>query len=357
MKKIGVLAFSLSISCSSFSAEIYTGKSDGITYLTNKKPETSNAKRVVVAQSSSSNKSPIGTYSANKKSKNNIPIEQRGTLQSTNSAKPSTQIGYAIMNGTYSTDEDMGTPPKTIKSSKPISINQQLMQYYSQENIDPEFLKQHTLEYLKVGEEPQIILVEASSRTEKDFNEITADLLSKSFINIARSYFISPEISKSEIIDFAKLKRIKYVVVLKGSLDKRLSFDVGSSTDAKNKSIINQLNIDASEYYIFYFIKDITSVPNAIGIKMRNLSQDERLKYQTNTGVTASVILDKSKAFFSNVLKNDVITKINGKKLVDVEEFNKLKNEILKTTSTLELTILRDVNGQIKELVIPITME
>lgn len=116
-------------------------------------------------------------------------------------------------------------------------------------------------------------------------------------------------------------------------------------------------NLDYGYYYavIFYVKSSFFNKPNALGLSIDEIPLEKTKLYQRNTGGYVVNVVKNSRAYTSNIVVEDVITAINDKKLLKVEDFNQIKDAELKNNKTLNLTIIRLINNEPKEIQIPVS--
>ena len=61
----------------------------------------------------------------------------------------------------------------------------------------------------------------------------------------------------------------------------------------------------------------VKSKPMALGAYFQDLSQEQRKRIGSNKGAVISIIVDKSPAFYADVLSGDIIKSINGIEIID----------------------------------------
>lgn len=83
---------------------------------------------------------------------------------------------------------------------------------------------------------------------------------------------------------------------------------------------------------------------------MSEIPRDKKTLYQRNTGVYVQLVVKNSRAYYSNILPGDVIIALNDLDILTPASFDLIKEKELKNTKTLNLTILREVNGTLKRL-------
>lgn len=117
---------------------------------------------------------------------------------------------------------------------------------------------------------------------------------------------------------------------------------------------LNNLDV-AYQYAVFFLAIDNSwKKPNTIGIRMGEIPLDRKSIYQRNTGVYVSEIIKNSRAYYANIINGDVIIGINNIPVYEPEQFNQLKEQELLKAKTITFTILRPVNGDLREIQIPV---
>lgn len=197
--------------------------------------------------------------------------------------------------------------------------------------------------YLKPNEQP--ILEETSSM--EDFMLARENLRSKGHASLGSSQFLDYKISEKLALEQAKKIKATHVITLTELANKGMSFQRGEDP--------NKLSWVYS-YFAFYTIKDEGFFTGMLGFLGRDLNSEEKKKYQRNTGTLVTTVFEDTRSYLANVLKDDVITHINQTPLIRYNDFERIRDEELKKSNILNLSILRIVNGDLKEIVIPITI-
>ena len=78
-----------------------------------------------------------------------------------------------------------------------------------------------------------------------------------------------------------------------------------------------------------------------IGIIYDNLPQELKQKYKTNKGVIVNIVINDTPAFKNDILQGDIITKINGKTVYDLNSAMEIMNG-LQDENDVVLNIIRD---------------
>lgn len=94
-------------------------------------------------------------------------------------------------------------------------------------------------------------------------------------------------------------------------------------------------------FYVKYVIKR----------SIDDLQHDLVKKYQLKTGILVSLVYKNGPAYRSNILRDDVITQINGRE-VWKDNFSTILNEEKSKATPLKLTVIRDSTSKI----IPVTL-
>ena len=227
-------------------------------------------------------------------------------------------------------------------SSSGLSIEQaktvtNVSKFYKPIDRQPES-KKH-FEYLKPNENVKII-------DHKDTNVDLDDLEESGYVLLGSSRFMDRKLFKNDVIEQAKKIGATLVIFYK---ETDVSIPYSREDDPNNFDIIYN-------YIVLFYVKNLFyKQPDMFGIRMANIPINERPLYQRNTGVYVYQIIQGSKAYNANILVGDVIVSINNRTTLSPEELNKVKQEELKKTKTLNLKILRIVKGDLKEIEIPIS--
>jgi hypothetical protein len=91
--------------------------------------------------------------------------------------------------------------------------------------------------------------------------------------------------------------------------------------------------------------------PPKFGFFMRDISNQERLEIERNTGVIVKKVIRNTPIFYANAFRGDVIIAIDGIQVKNVQHCRKIIADITKKSSTL--TILR--KGVQKDIVVHFT--
>ena len=91
-----------------------------------------------------------------------------------------------------------------------------------------------------------------------------------------------------------------------------------------------------------YFLVKSKKFIKGIGFEYSNLSEEQRNRYKNNTGVIVDLVFKDTPAFYSNLIRNDIILKYNSIKTNNAEQLFTAVNKHYKTAGIAEVMILRD---------------
>ena len=95
-------------------------------------------------------------------------------------------------------------------------------------------------------------------------------------------------------------------------------------------------SVTRNDYFASYWAK---RDPNKIhlGCNYGPLPDDLRRKLERNTGVVVSIVVRGTPAFKANILEGDVLLKLNGKDVIDVQSLSAVLNELAGQQVTFDL--------------------
>lgn len=167
------------------------------------------------------------------------------------------------------------------------------------------------------------------------------DYLSKGYMALGYSNFVSNSASNQEAIEQAKKVKAPLVLIQKTVLDQSININ-----DVQKQSSTQLFyNFDAT-----FLALDESYKKSTLGILFDDLPHDLVKKYERNTGVLVSLVYRNSPAYRSNILRNDLITQINGRE-VWKDNFVTILNEE-KSKTPLKFTVIRDSTSKI----VPVTL-
>ena len=91
-----------------------------------------------------------------------------------------------------------------------------------------------------------------------------------------------------------------------------------------------------------YFLVKSRRLIKGIGFEYSDLSEKQRSKYKKNTGVIVNLVFKDTPAFYSNLIRNDIILEYNSIKINNSKQLLTAVNKHYKTAGTAKVIILRD---------------
>lgn len=178
-----------------------------------------------------------------------------------------------------------------------------------------------------------------------DFEDYSNSMLANGYVELGRSSFKDRDLPKSEFISQAKkLGAIEVFLYKENASTVSYYFD----DDPNNLDYIY-------DYVAIFYVKDnFLKKPNMLGINHGKIPVDKRKAYQRNTGAYVANVVTGTRAYNANVVLEDVVIEVNGKKVIIPEDLNKIKDSELKKTKILNLTIIRLINNEPREIQIPV---
>ena len=89
-------------------------------------------------------------------------------------------------------------------------------------------------------------------------------------------------------------------------------------------------NVKRYDYDVYLFAKYNENTKDElkeIGFSVKELDSKSRVDLQRNTGVVVNVVYNDSKAFYANLVKNDVIIEINGNPIRNITDYRIYEGE------------------------------
>jgi len=184
---------------------------------------------------------------------------------------------------------------------------------------------------LQQGEEPQI---NRSNNIEDD----VFDFLSDYYIIVGRTGFNGTASEQDNFFnDIKKQCRKNGATVAVYNI---------SYTDTRSGSFSSggSYNIRRYDYVVYYLVKS-TREKDKIGLWLVDLSTEERRKFQRNTGAIVNVVYKNSPAFYANILKDDIIIRINNTMINDKDDY--LLFYWFSEDKDIEIELIRNNRNQI----------
>lgn len=119
----------------------------------------------------------------------------------------------------------------------------------------------------------------------------------------------------------------------------------GYSTTYGTQTTYIPYNVDRFDYYATFWIKlkELT-----LGVGVKNLTDELRMKIESNKGVYINVVVKRSPAFNNDLLAGDIIRKINNIEVADTSHFLNFIEE--NKGQQIELEIFRNDKTVVKTI-------
>ena len=187
--------------------------------------------------------------------------------------------------------------------------------------------------------------------TSSDLRTDSFDLLANGYVMIGKSKFVSPPINERHALAYAKevgadvvLVNQEYVKTVTESVpitewmpDRRITTRERSTfqTTPSSQPSVYQREITQTlegESYTRYVQKnteyfDYTATfwrkakPHKFGVLVHGLDDAAKKRLQTNRGVVVRIVVNRSPAYYADILRDDIITHFNGSPVNDPEDF------------------------------------
>jgi hypothetical protein len=188
---------------------------------------------------------------------------------------------------------------------------------------------------LKDGEQPKII---ESHNIDNDIN----DYLSENFRIVGRTGFNGTASVQENLINDIRKQCIQNGALI--ALYKITYTDTRSGISGYGQ-YISSYNIRRYDYTVYYFVKNTANI-DIIGLWLTDLDNEDRQKFQRNTGAIVYVVYKTSPAFYANILKNDIIIRINEDVINDRRDYN-YASMFLDSGDEVEIEFIRNSRNQI----------
>lgn len=211
-----------------------------------------------------------------------------------------------------------------------------LSNFYKPSFSENDYISQECL--LAEGEEPKIYYSDNIS------NDITL-LRSNYYQILGYSSFNGPaqgdSLSKN-VTNLSKEKRAKVAIYTFNFTDTR--HGVSSSSGR-----VSSYNIKRYDYTIVLFV-DLPKeyVKNQkTGFEIMDLDTESRQRLKRNTGVVVDIVYNSSPAFYANLIKDDVIIKINNSEMYESSNYYELLKKLNRGKKVI-ITVIR--NGIVQKI-------
>ena len=218
---------------------------------------------------------------------------------------------------------------------------------------------------LKQGEEPRLF---SSNNIENDGIEI----LSNHYVCIGYTYFNGPE--RDITYDIKQQCRSNGATIALYSMmytDTRSgtisvpgqqttthsgsiygSGGFGSYRGTSTTTTMNNYNYSVRryDYIVYYFVPINTKFQ--FGVQWNDLNNELRLLVQRNTGVFINVVYKNTPAFYANILRGDVIVRVNENNINNVLDMTNIMNQY-NSGDTIEIELIRNKQN----IIVKVTLE
>jgi hypothetical protein len=185
---------------------------------------------------------------------------------------------------------------------------------------------------LQERQEPRII---RSSNMNDDVNEI----LSNNYIIIGTTSFNGPD---DDITNSIKMQCRQNGATI--ALYGKDYTDTRHGVYSNYYGGISSYNIRRYDYTVYYFVQR-TFLP-ALGWRLVDLDNENRRIFQRNTGAIVFVVLKNTSVFYANIVRNDIIVRINDQVINNVDDYWKIY-ENLNFGDIIEVEYIRNNRSNI----------
>ena len=185
---------------------------------------------------------------------------------------------------------------------------------------------------LKEGQQPKI---RRSYNIDNDINE----LLSENYEIIGKTGFNGTASDDKDLDENIRKQCIQNGATI--ALYEIEYTDTRSGTFSSGGSY----NIRRYDYVVYYFAESKNEI-NIIGLWVTDLNNKKRQELQRNTGAVVYVVYKYSPAFFANILKDDIIIKLNDEEIRNRRDFN-FSSYFLSKGDEVIIEIIRNNKEQI----------
>jgi hypothetical protein len=186
---------------------------------------------------------------------------------------------------------------------------------------------------LQEGEEPRIIRSNSNNMND-DVNEI----LSNNYIIIGTTSFNGPDDDITNSIK-RQCRQNGATIALYGK-----DYTDTRSGIYRSGNYYSTYNVRRYDYAIYYFVQR-TFLP-ALGWRVINLDNENRRIFQRNTGVIVHVVLKNTSVFYANIVRNDIIVRINEHIINNVDDYWETYDN-LNTGDVIEVEYIRNNRSNI----------
>lgn len=110
----------------------------------------------------------------------------------------------------------------------------------------------------------------------------------------------------------------------------------------------HQRRYDQNAVYLARLTKKIK-----FGVVMENLTREQKVEIERNTGAFVDIVIEDTPAFFSNLLPGDIVLEIDGVNVKSGEHAVSIMSAVPDSAKKSELTIVR--KGEVRQLIVDFT--
>jgi membrane-associated protease RseP (regulator of RpoE activity) len=123
------------------------------------------------------------------------------------------------------------------------------------------------------------------------------------------------------------------------------AYGTGSSTTYGTKTVYQPFSIDRFDQGAIYWVK---KKPGILGTIPTDLPPEIRQKIGSNKGVLVFNIVKGSPAFAADIMRGDIIKKVNNIEIIDLKQFSEVMAP--NANKKITITVLRDGKEIVKEV-------
>lgn len=187
-------------------------------------------------------------------------------------------------------------------------------------------------EYLSPDKKPNLIITDNIEAT-------LLETISNHYWPIGCNKFYGPKLEDFKLIS-NKARELKACIVLfEQKYQKTLTYQDGAYSVYGGST--HTSHYDIYDYQVYYLVKIAKKIK--LGLFYEDLTEQQRTEIQKNYGVYVNVVYKNTPAYYANIIRGDIVLKINDKLVYDSNQF---RNEIEKLNTDCTLTILRNGTEQ-----------
>lgn len=189
--------------------------------------------------------------------------------------------------------------------------------------VDQKFMEHFAsyFEPFKAGESPKVII----NPDPNDVSRHKDEIISKGYVVIGHSMFKGETTEE----DQGKIEAQAMSVGAKVALLKLIP-----------------LESEGYAHVVWYFAK--STIKGRLGLVSSSLDLNNREKYKRNTGAIVSVVMDRSPAFYANLIPGDIVVEINSAQVDGSEQLVEMVKKIPPNEKYVEVKVIR---GEIEKII------